>query len=141
LTDLATLTLASGPDTDSDGIPDAWEYGYTNVLTALNGGDADGDGVSDLDEYLADTNPTDAGDYLAITDFQTLETTNWVTWPVKSTRLYTLQHAAALSNGMEWTTTSSSFIPPADADVEVEVAGVTATNRFYRVQAAPPLAP
>ena len=142
LSGLATLSLAV-LDTDGDAISDAWEYGHTNTLVVLAalGKDSDGDGASDVDEYGADTDPFDAGDYLVITDFQAEESTNWVTWPVKTTRLYTLQHAAALSNGMEWTTTSSSFIPPADTDVEEEVAGVTATNRFYRIQASPPLSP
>lgn len=142
LSTLATLTLAA-PDTDADGISDAWEYGHTNVLTVLAnlGKDSDGDGALDVDEYGADTDPFDAGDYLVITDFQTEETTNWVTWPVKITRLYTLQHASVLSNGMSWTATSSSFIPPSDTDVEEEVTGVMDTNRFYRVEAAPPLSP
>jgi len=143
---LRTLVLDPGNDTDADGIPDAWEFHYipfTKIaLTVLSAaGDKDGDGVTDLDEYLADTSPIDDGDYLAITDFQTLETTNWVTWPVKATRLYTLQHTAALSNGMSWVVTSSPFIPPSDTDAEEEVVGVTDTNRFYRVQAAPPLTP
>ena len=140
LSGLATLSLAI-LDTDGDGIPDAWEYGHTNTLLALPNGDSDGDGVPDLGEYAADTDPFDPGDYLAITDFQTLETTNWVTWPVKTTRLYTLQQADALSNGMAWAATSASFIPPTGPEVTEEVPGATDTNRFYRVQAEPPLAP
>ena len=142
LSGLVTLSLAI-LDTDGDGIPDAWEYGHTNVLTVLSDGgtDSDGDGIPDVGEYAGDTDPFDAEDYLIITDFQTEETTNWVTWPVKTTRLYTLQHAAALSNGMGWTVSSSSFIPSSGSDVEEEVTGVTDTNRFYRVQAQPPLSP
>jgi hypothetical protein len=138
---VVTLTMGTGPDSDFDTIPDAWEYGHTNTLTALSGGDSDGDGSSDIDEYAADTDPFDAGDYLVITDFQTYGTTNDVTWPVKTTRLYTLQHAAVLSNGMSWTTTSSSFIPPSGPDVTETVPSVIDTNRFYRVQAQPPLSP
>jgi len=141
LSGIKTLTIASGPDIDGDGIPDAWEYGHTNVLTALGGGDADDDGVPDLGEYAADTDPFDPGDYLAITDFQTSGTTNWVTWPVKTTRVYTLQQAAALSNGMSWAATSAPFIPPSGPEVTEEVSGATATNRFYQVEARPPLSP
>ena len=138
-----TQTLGSGPDVDGDGIPDAWEYGHTNILTVLagSGTDSDGDGVLDVDEYGADTDPFDDGDYLSITDFLAMGTTNWVEWPAKASRLYTLQHAAALSNGMSWTMTSSSFIPPFDTDVTEEVPGVANTNRFYQVEAALPLDP
>ena len=141
LAGVTTLTMGTGPDSDFDNIPDAWEYGHTNILTVLNGGDSDGDGISDIDEYAADTDPLDAGDYLVITDFQTYGTSNEVTWPVKITRVYTLQHASTLSNGMSWTTTSSSFIPSFGPDVTETVPGVNDTNRFYRVQASPPLSP
>lgn len=141
LAGVVTLTLGTGPDSDADDIPDAWEYGHTNTLVVLNGGDSDGDGVSDLDEYGADTDPFDIGDYLRITDFQTHGTTNEVTWPVKTTRRYTLQHVVALSNGMSWITTTSAFIPPSGPDVTETVPGVMDTNRFYRVLVSPPLSP
>lgn len=136
-----TLTIASGPDTDADGIPDAWEFENYGKLNVLNGtDDYDGDGVSDLDEYLADTDPTSDADYLAITDFQTSGTTNWVTWPVKTTRLYTLEYTTALSNGTSWVE-GTSFIPASGPDTTEEVPGVTDSSRFYRVKAAPPLNP
>ena len=143
LATLATLTLGSGPDSDVDGIPDAWEYGHTNTLVVLdkNGKDSDVDGISDVDEYGADTDPFDAGDYLRITDFQTLGTSNLVTWPVKTTRRYTLQHTFALTNTIPWTATSPPFIPPSGPDVTETIPGVADPNRFYRVQAAPPLSP
>lgn len=142
LVTLATLTLAA-PDSDGDGIADAWEYGHTNTLAALNAdpADSDGDGIPDLGEYAADTDPFDAGDFLVITDFQALETTNWVTWPVKTTREYTLQHGAALSNGMSWTAIGSAFIPFAASEVTEKVTGVADSNRFYRVEARLPLSP
>jgi hypothetical protein len=145
LSNVVTLSLDSGPDTDHDNIPDSWEYGHTNTLRvlAINGAgtDSDGDGVSDVDEYLADTDPFDIADYLRITGFQAYGTTNDVTWPVRTTRRYTLQHTLALTNTIPWTATSSSFIPPYGPDVTATVPGVADTNRFYRVQVAPPLSP
>jgi len=138
-----TQTLGTGPDSDSDGIPDSWEYGHTNSLNVLSnaGTDSDGDGISDVDEYGADTNPFDVGDYLVITDFQIQGTTNDITWPVKTTRLYTLQHAAALSNSLVWADTGSSFIPSSGPDVTETVPGVTDPARFYRVRVSLPLSP
>ncbi len=143
LSGLVTLSLAM-LETDGDGIPDAWEFGHTNTLVVLAalGKDSDGDGVPDVGEYAGDTDPFDAGDYLRITDFEVVGmTTNNLTWLVKTTRLYTLQHATVLSNGMDWTETSSAFIPPYGPEVMEPVYGVTDTNRFYRVQAQPPLRP
>ncbi len=136
-----TLSLDSGPDTDGDTIPDAWEYGHTNTLAALdkNGKDSDGDGVPDTAEYGADTDPFDPNEYLRITAFSANTTTNEVTWPVKATRQYALQHAAALTNPVPWQATSTPFIPPTSGSLQTMVDGVTDTNRFYRVQVEPPL--
>ena len=136
---IKTLSIDAGPDIDADNIPDAWEYGHTNTLTALNGGDADGDGVSDVDEYLADTDPFDDTDYLSITEFQVNNNTNEVTWPVKITRQYTLQHATALSNGTSWAETVTPFIPASGPDVTKSVV-CPEKIRFYRIKSAPPLA-
>ena len=143
LSDLTTLTIDSGPDTDSDCIPDSWEYGHTNVLTVLDDGgvDSDGDGVLDTDEYGGDTNPFDDTDYLAITDFEIDGSTNRVTWTCTPTREYTLQVAVALRNGIMWADTGSKFVPSSGPDIAEMVTGVCDTNRFYRVQARPPLSP
>jgi len=138
-----TTTLDSGPDTDADGIPDAWEYVHTNVLTVLadGGTDSDGDGTSDVDEYGGDTNPFDPDDYLCITDFEVVTPTNRVTWTCKPTRRYTLQHSEALSNSMVWADTRSSFVPPSGPEITEEVGGVTDTSRFYRIKVVLPLSP
>ena len=57
---LTTDTLAS-PDTDSDGMADAWEIQkFGNLTIAGIGTDKDKDGQSDAAEYAADTNPNEA---------------------------------------------------------------------------------
>ncbi len=138
-----TLTIDSGPDTDADGIPDAWEYGYTNNLATLAGGgaDADGDGISDVDEYGGDTDPFDPNDYLCITDFQVENPTNWVTWTCEPTRRYTLQYGATLTNGMVWADTGLGVVPSSGPEMTEEIGGVTDTSRFYRVRVDLPLSP
>jgi type VI protein secretion system component Hcp len=51
----------TNPDTDSDGLPDAWEATYGFPIGANNAsGDADGDGLTNLQEYQLGTIPTSA---------------------------------------------------------------------------------
>ena len=57
-------TLEGSWDTDTDLMPDGWEYANMldpNIPDA--GDDADGDEVSNLDEYINGTNPQDPGDF------------------------------------------------------------------------------
>jgi hypothetical protein len=57
------LIVSASPDTNSNGLPDAWEakYGIGNPNA-----DDDGDGQSNLAEYLANTNPTNATSHFEI---------------------------------------------------------------------------
>ena len=143
---LRALTLAPGPDTDSDGLPDAWEYGHTNTLAALSGlggADKDGDGATDAEEYGADTDPLDGGDALRITTATAGGSTNWVAWTTRPTRLYRLEATNRLTGTAgTWGTVGPVLLgPPAVSPMTQTVTGVTASNRFYRVQAVLPPAP
>ena len=143
LAGVETLILDSGPDSDSDSIPDAWEFAHTNVLYVLtnDGVDSDGDGATDTSEYGADTDPFDDMDYLRITAFDKQADTGLVTWACVPTRLYTLQYADILTNGVLWTATGAGFVPPTGPESSEQVDGVTDVKRFYRISARPPLSP
>ena len=55
---IATATTpSSGPDTDGDGLPDAWEQQYFGNLGQGAGGDPDSDTLTNLGEYNAGTDP------------------------------------------------------------------------------------
>ena len=47
-------------DTDSDGMPDAWERARFGTLDRVGTGDFDGDGIPDRQEFLRRTDPSDA---------------------------------------------------------------------------------
>ena len=70
LSTLTTLTVA-GPDTDGDGIADAWEREKFTYLMVANGStDFDKDGISDTSEATADSDPKDPNSFLRITASQ-----------------------------------------------------------------------
>jgi hypothetical protein len=57
---------ASHPgDTDSDGLPDAWEQTHFGSLAQVASGDFDNDGYSNSQEYQSGTNPNNAASFPA----------------------------------------------------------------------------
>jgi len=61
---VVTLVMPVLADSNSNGLPDAWESAYG---VSDPDGDADGDGMTNLQEYRANTNPTNAASVLRIT--------------------------------------------------------------------------
>jgi subtilisin-like proprotein convertase family protein len=65
----ATIRVAvqAPPDSDGDGMPDAWEQAcFTNPTATLPDGDNDHDGISNADEYRANTDPNDSNSVLRL---------------------------------------------------------------------------
>jgi hypothetical protein len=54
-------------DSDSDGLPDAWELAYFGNLNQNASGDPDGDGHNNMQEFLEGTNPNDPNDVFRLT--------------------------------------------------------------------------
>ena len=140
-----TDRLDSGPDSDGDGLPDAYEYSHTNTLAALDGRfghDADGDGVSDLQEAAADTDPFDPASRFAITGSQRLSETNRLTWTVRPTRLYRVEQTGMLTNNALWPDSGlGQMSPPFSATMTRDVVSPASTTGFYRVKVVVPLRP
>ena len=143
---LTTDTLAC-PDSDRDGMADAWEVQkFGNLPTAGVGTDRDKDGQSDAAEYAADTNPNDAGEYLRITVVVRDVAASQIYIQVattRPTRRYRIQTSTTLnagpgtwvavggdflaSDGVLYTTRALPFPVPAGP------------RQFYRVVAEKPL--
>ncbi len=139
-----TDTFFAGADTDGDGIADAWErQKFGNLLTASASSNSDGDPATDLQEYLADTNPTDATSYLRITAqaFAAGGTTANLIWTSEPTRFYFLEKTLNLGGVPAWADSSLGRITPDGATTTRGFADTNAPGRFYRARAVRPLAP
>lgn len=93
-------------DSDSDGLPDAWEARYE--LNYQDGADAmldgDGDGASNLHEYYAGTNPQEAGSALRVLSIEREALQMKICFTSASGRYYRLERASDPLG--PWTTVS-----------------------------------
>lgn len=141
---LSTDSLAC-PDTDSDGMGDAWErQRFGNLSLAGIGTDKDGDGQSDAAEYLADTNPNSAAEKLKIVSQAysvnslnvTLEFTT-----TRPTRVYRIETSTTLlgTGPGAWSATGSLFTADPGSTTMKTVSFAASPLRFFRVVAEKPL--
>ncbi|MBL9138678.1 MAG: hypothetical protein JNK85_22605 [Verrucomicrobiales bacterium] len=56
------LDFGAGADTNSDGVPDGWEFATLGTTGGNLSNDTDGDGANDRSEYFGGTNPRNASD-------------------------------------------------------------------------------
>jgi Bacterial TSP3 repeat len=140
-----TDIIASGADTDGDGLPDAWEYQHFGNLSATPNADPDGDGMTNLQEYLADTDPLNASDNLRITSFNTTLTPAFrqmnLTWTSKPTRCYFIQKQANLDPASLWLDCGLGAIASGGSFTSASYFDAQTPSRFSRIQAQRPLAP
>jgi hypothetical protein len=140
--DLVTLAILR-PDTDSDGIADAWEMIHFSNLTAANGiSDADRDGATDFQEYEAGTDPSDPGSRFRIIShsFGTGGSLGSIEFTTGPGRLYRLEHDADLQG--TWTDSALGiFAPDPGASTSKVIALPGGTSRFVRAISIKPLQP
>lgn len=139
--DLVTATM-SCPDTDSDGIGDAWERANFGRLTTANAlTDHDGDG--DQADYLAGTDPGDAASRLRITEHSYssgIFNTAKLTFTSVPNRLYAIESSPTLQ--APWTVSSlGTFSPDAGSTTSKTILHSGGPKRFFRVRAHKPLQP
>jgi hypothetical protein len=113
----------------------AWlqRYGLTNNGSA-DYADPDGDGLNNWNEWLADTSPLNANDYLHITSFTRDGTYNLLQWTGKSTRLYRVERCETLDGASPWETIITNATPGWN-NVGFDS---TAPQYYYRIEAVRP---
>ena len=67
-------------DSDSDGLPDYWELKHFASIFPGAEGDEDADGMTNWEEWVSDTDPTDATSRLGILDIKIVEGAVHVRW-------------------------------------------------------------
>lgn len=136
-TGVRTTSLDPGPDTDGDGIPDAWELQFGSGLDQFTAsGDFDNDGISDVDEYQSDTNPTDPTDLLKITKIsaENAGATVELTWRSRPSRCYIIQTREDLFVDGWLDMIPPDIISPAAGNTTSKtVGGGSNPMRFFRV--------
>ncbi|MCP5544480.1 MAG: exo-alpha-sialidase [Akkermansiaceae bacterium] len=122
-------------DTDSDGMPDAWER-----LVGLNPSiddsqiDSDGDGISNASEHAAGTHPLDDTSFFATSSFTAGETLD-LSWRSVPGRSYAIEQSFGLSG---WEAVPGFGSVDAAGNVtSASLPGDGSPRRFLRVRALP----
>jgi len=133
---------AEPSDWDGDGMPNVFEdaEGFDPTDPTDGAEDADTDKMSNSDEYVADTNPNDVGDYFSATAHSMTSTGIIVRFDTKLQRRYFVRYAADLMNPSWLLATSNAINGTGSAYEWIDDGSQTdpdpadATNRFYRIQ-------
>jgi len=132
--DIFSVRLGAG-DSDNDGMDDNWEITHFNNLARDGTGDFDNDGQSDLAEYLAGTDPTNAGSMFEVLTIRSLNSeTVQIVWASVPNRRYVVQAKSSLADE-SWSAISPEIV---SSDVSSSWSHVPdSTTLFYRVAVLP----
>jgi hypothetical protein len=141
---LVTLGFDDGgstnPDSDNDGLPDAWELENFGTLERDGSGDFDNDGLTDREEYIVGANPKDAASGMPPMAVESTGDTFRVQFPTVAGRVYTVMARASLTSG-DWTAVTqiadgqaNPVIGDGTSKTVTETGLGSTAGRFYRVQ-------
>ena len=128
--------LLPSADSNGDGIPDGWsvQYGFNPVASNVATNNADGDAVNNLQEWIADTNPTNAASFFRIQSFSNAFPFS-VQFLSSSNREYTLLYTTDFSG---WTNVPTQTEIPGNGGIRSLVDSNAAPHKFYKVGVAVP---
>jgi len=139
-TGLAYRLTASLPQA-TNGVPQwwLWQYGFTNNFDTVALADADGDGMATWQEYIAATDPTNAGSFLGIRhpdghDVEPWNVTVTVTWYSVEGKLYDLYRATNLLDAAAFTPLATNLPGQAGQTLFIDTNLPAFENMFYRIR-------
>ena len=126
-------------DSNGDGVPDGWcqRYGFNPIDPSIASGNPDSDPFTNLQEYVADTDPTNALSAFRITAISNLPPVS-VYFLSSSNRQYTLFYSTNLAGdaiGMAWTNVAGQGDVPGIGGTQALTDTNVGPARFYRVGA------
>lgn len=132
-TDLVFLPAPiTNPDSDNDGLPDAWEMTAFGSLAENGSGDPDQDGMSNLAEYLAGTDPARSDSVLRLEIVNASDARHLI-YPA-SLNPVSVEYRNTLG-GADWTALQTASI-----ETDGRPSFLDSTNvpqRFYRIRLLP----
>jgi parallel beta-helix repeat protein len=122
--------LAAG-DSNSDGIPDGWaqSFGFSFLDNTVATNNADGDALNNLQEWIADTNPTNAASFFRLEKI-TASPSPTVQFFSSANRQYTL---FATTNFVAWTNVAGQVNLPGNGALRSLTDTNPAPHTFYKV--------
>jgi hypothetical protein len=127
------LTAVVDPDSDHDGIPDAWESAHGLTVGPNDAAlDTDNDGSTNLQEYLAGTDPRDAASIFKLEALRA-QSDVILRFTAQANKSYTVQFRSSLASGA-WQTYSN--VAPQSVSRALEMIDRDASSqasRYYRL--------
>ena len=121
------------PDSDGDGMSDAWESQHFGPAGATADEDADGDGVNNLHEFRAGTNPRDSRSVFAVVEISKLPGGIQILWSSQPNKRYRVRRSEALLAGpAEYSVLQDGIdaTPPLNQFLDATTAG---TPKFFYI--------
>ena len=131
--------LLATADSNGDGISDGWcrQFGLNPVDPSVASGNPDGDSQSTFEEWMADTNPTNALSYFRLTGISTGPSTT-VQFLSSPNRLYTLMASTNLAGSNTLVAVPGQSSVPGTGGPQSLSDTNTGPARFYRVSVGAP---
>lgn len=125
-------------DSNGDGIPDGWcwQFGFSPLDPEVAGGNPDHDPHTNYQEWVADTNPTNAQSFFRLEGMSGPGPTG-VSFLSSAQRLYTLWRCTNLTEAV-WTPVAGQIDVPGTGGISTLLDPQPAPTKFYRVQVRVP---